>query len=58
MRGKPKDDEEYSAEETARRLEATVRAMIATPPKPRQQSRRKNKNPAKKGSVTRAPPKS
>jgi hypothetical protein len=39
MRGKPKDDD-YSAEETARRLDATVRAMIATPPKPQKSAKK------------------
>jgi hypothetical protein len=52
MRGKPKDDENYSAEETAKRLEATVRAMIATPPRPRSSPTPKAKaRPASKGRV-------
>jgi hypothetical protein len=32
----PKADDTYSDEETARRRDATIRAMIAMPPKPHQ----------------------
>jgi len=47
MAGKPEDDT-YSDEEAAKRRDATVRAMIATPPKPHK--------PASNGK-TRAPSK-
>lgn len=39
----PKNDEPYSEAETARRRDAIVRNMIATPPKPRAVTKKKTK---------------
>jgi hypothetical protein len=49
MRGKPKPDDDYSAEETAKRLDATVRAMIATPHKPQKTDKVSSPRRPKKG---------
>jgi len=46
------DDDQYSAEETAKRMEATLRAMIGMRPKPHQPLSPKTKTrPASKGRV-------
>ena len=46
---KPKDDDSYSAEESAKRMGATVRAMIATPPAPRRKpDKASTRRPSKK----------
>ena len=39
----PTADDSYSEEETDRRMDATVRAMLAMPPKPRASPARKSK---------------
>jgi hypothetical protein len=44
---KPKDDT-YSDEEIAKRMDATVRTMIATKPKPRRGAGGQSVNPTKK----------
>ena len=48
----PKADDSYSEEETDRRMDATVKAMLAMKPKPRQPLSLKAKTrPASKGRI-------
>jgi hypothetical protein len=44
----PKADDTYSEEETARRRDATIRAMIAMPPKPHGPAKAKRSRTVKK----------
>jgi hypothetical protein len=53
---KSEEEDQYSAQEVERRFKATVKRMLATPPKPHAESAKPRKKKAKK--FVRAKPKS